>query len=117
MTEQQKTILKNIGVNLKETMERFSDNEDLYFNCLEKFKTSGYMDAFNSAFNEAQHDAAFEAIHALKGLAGNLGFTWLYKASSAVTEVLRTGSMEVEPDLIMELDDEYERVIANVNKL
>ena len=117
MTEAQKTILNNIGVNIEETLERFSYNEELYFTCLEKFKTSPYLDQFNEAFTACDHDPAFEAIHALKGLAGNLGFTWLYNASSTVTEILRTGSMEVEPDYIIELQDEYDRVLANVNKL
>lgn len=38
--------------------------------------------------------AAFLAAHTLKGVSENLGFTLLYRCSSDVTEILRTGSLD-----------------------
>ena len=37
MKEENKNKLMFLGVNLEETLERFIDNEDLYFRCLNKF--------------------------------------------------------------------------------
>nr|MCR5278201.1 Hpt domain-containing protein [Lachnospiraceae bacterium] len=69
------------------------------------------------AFEAGNANDAFEAIHTLKGVVGNLGFTYLYRKSSEVTEILRAGSLDVSKELLSELKDEYARVIENVNKL
>ncbi len=117
MTESQKNILQSLGVNLEEVLERFVDNEELYFNCIAKFTGNDYFDNFNSALNAGNVTEAFEAIHALKGVVGNLGFKWLYEKSVEVTEILRSVSLDVSQELLFELQEEYDRVIENVNKL
>ncbi len=117
MTESQKNTLSSIGVNLEEVLERFVDNEELYFNCIEKFKKTDYFDKFEAAFKEKSVSEAFEAIHTLKGVVGNLGFTWLYRKCVDVTEILRAGSLDVDPELLFDLKEEYDRVLTNVNNL
>ncbi len=117
MTDNQKNILNSIGVNLEEVLERFVDNEELYFNCIEKFKLNPYYDNFEESFREGDVHAAFEAIHTLKGVAGNMGFSWLYGKCAEVTEILRAGSLNVSPELLFDLKEEYLRVMTNVNNL
>ena len=117
MTESQKNILSSLGVNFEEVLERFVDNEELYLNCIIKFKGNDYFENFKNAFQAGNVTEAFEAIHALKGVVGNLGFKWLYEKSEEVTEILRAGSLDVSQELLFELQEEYDRVIENVNKL
>ena len=117
MTDKQKNTLNSIGVNLEDVLERFVDNEELYFNCIEKFKSNPYFDNFEQSFREGDVHAAFEAIQTLMGVAGNMGFTWLYGKCAEVTEILRAGSLNVSSELLFDLKEEYLRVISNVNNL
>ncbi|MCH5164107.1 MAG: Hpt domain-containing protein [Clostridiales bacterium] len=48
-----------------------------------------------AALDKSDAKAAFLAAHTLKGVCQNLGFDSLYRSSSAITEILRAGSLDV----------------------
>ena len=59
----------------------------------------------------------FLAAHTLKGVAQNLGFDALYRASSALTEHLRGGQPLTEPQLLDATAAEHERVMNAIEAL
>ena len=56
---------------------------------IKKFAADLSYSQLCEAFNSGDMSAAFVAAHTLKGVAGNLGFSNLFRSSSAVTEALR----------------------------
>lgn len=62
-------------------------------------------------------ESAFRAAHTLKGVAQNLGFDALYRASSALTEHLRGGQPLTEPQLLDATAAEHEHVMSAIEAL
>lgn len=59
-----------------------------------KFESDPSFSELCSALERGDREAAFLAAHTLKGVSQNLGFDVLYRCSSAVTEILRAGSLD-----------------------
>lgn len=72
-------------------MRRFSGDEALYMTCLNGFLDDPTMDELNAAIENGAWDEAFTAAHALKGLAGNMGFVPLFHASAELVILIRAG--------------------------
>ena len=91
-------------------------NDALIERFMLKFPGDTTMDLLNKAVDEGDTPAAFRAAHTLKGIAGNLSFTRLCRAASALTEQLRDKDNTVKPDpaLIAEVKDAYWLVIDTI---
>lgn len=81
--------LERYGVSMKEVMERFMDDEELYVDCLRMFMNDASFDTLQKSLAEGDYTQAFEAAHTLKGVAGNLGLGPLYAAICELVERLR----------------------------
>ena len=53
----------------------------------------------------------------MKGVCQNLGFDDLYKVSSAITEVLRSGTMESCTEMFKDVEAQYHRTADAIRKL
>lgn len=76
--------------------------EERILRFVRKFPMDGSFAALKDALSRASVEEAFRAAHTLKGVAQNLGLTALGESASAVTEILRAGSLDVAalmPDL------------------
>lgn len=83
-----------IGGDYEGTLKRFLDEGRVKRFAL-KFESDPSFSSLCKALDDKNVEEAFRAAHTLKGVCQNLGFDTLYKISSAVTEVLRSGSLEV----------------------
>lgn len=81
--------LSAYGVDLNEVMERFVNDEELYYECLNTFIDDPSFDGLHNALLEKEYEAAFHHAHTLKGVAGNLGLSPLLTAVSGIAEPLR----------------------------
>ncbi|MCI7712567.1 MAG: Hpt domain-containing protein [Clostridiales bacterium] len=72
-------------------LERFLGDEALYETCFRQFLADPAFPALEAALDSGDGAAAFEAAHTIKGVAGNLGLTELYRAACALAEPLRHG--------------------------
>lgn len=81
------------GINLNEGLARFNNNEKLYSRFLYEFVNDKHYLQLCSALTEKDVEGAFQAAHALKGVAGNLSLQHLMKALTPVVETLRAGNM------------------------
>ena len=81
-----------------------------------KFPADPSMQQLRDAIASGDHDVAFRAVHTLKGVAANLSFTELWKASSALTEQLRRCDGIVDETLLNNLENAYKLVTDSIQK-
>ncbi|MBO4461319.1 MAG: Hpt domain-containing protein, partial [Lachnospiraceae bacterium] len=118
MTDLQKERLEGLGVNIEETMERFVENEALYFRCLNKLQDDKNFSLMCDAIEEGTDAGkAFDAAHALKGVSANLGLNKLFNELRVITEVFRAGSMDYDTDNLERLKAAYSEAINTIQTL
>lgn len=66
---------------------------------------------------QKDYETAFRAMHTLKGVSVNLGFTALYNVSSALTEKLRSQEYDNLDGLIADVKKQYDIVIEAIAAL
>lgn len=102
--------LKEAGVDVEGSLDRFMGNEDLYMRFLRKFpEDSNYVEMVKN-MREKDYDSLLKSSHALKGLTGNLGMDYLYERLSTMVEDLRAGRYDRLEELYGQLKVNYEDV-------
>lgn len=81
--------LKEFGANIDEGLERCMGMEDFYLEMVELGISDERFDNLGVLLKEGNLDEAFESVHALKGVIGNLALTPLYATINEITEHLR----------------------------
>ena len=94
MTAEFKAALRTQETDLDGTLERFSGDEELYTRCLSDFLDDITMEQLCTAVKGRSWDDAFTAAHALKGLAGNLGFIPLFHDCAELVMLIRSGRVD-----------------------
>lgn len=82
--------LKDYGANVDEGLSRCLGNEDFYLKMVNMALQEANFDKLQDAVAAGDKDAAFEAVHSLKGVLGNLSLTPIYEPAVEMTELLRT---------------------------
>ncbi|MDE6666904.1 MAG: Hpt domain-containing protein [Clostridia bacterium] len=106
---------EKIGGNYADTMSRLM-TEERVLKFVRKFPADGSFSLLKDALARGAQEEAFRAAHTLKGVAQNLGFTTLYEKASAVTEVLRGGSLDVAA-LMPGLESVYNLTVESISAL
>ena len=75
-------------------LQRFSRDESLYLTLLDDFVGDTTMDELEAAVKNRMWDDAFTAAHALKGLAGNMGFVPLFHSIGELVMLIRAGKVD-----------------------
>ena len=81
--------LKAFGANIDEGLERCMGMEDFYLEMVELGISDERFDNLGALLKDGNLDEAFETVHALKGVIGNLDLTPLYETINEITEHLR----------------------------
>lgn len=110
MEQQTSKAFENVGINVTTAMNRFNDNEEMYFLFLKKFTEDDLMMKINDFINAGETKDAFEAAHTLKGVCANLSIDSVNEVLNPMVEVLRGGSMEG-------LLSEYEKLLTVYNQV
>lgn len=106
---------EKIGGNYADTVSRLMTEERI-LRFVRKFPADGSFNLLKEALARGAQEEAFRAAHTLKGVAQNLGFTALYEKASAVTEVLRAGSLDVTA-LMPDLEKIYLLTVESISAL
>ena len=109
------TFYEKIGGDYAGTIGRLM-TEDRILRFVRKFPADGSFESLKDALARGAQEEAFRAAHTLKGVAQNLGFTALYERASAVTEVLRGGSLDVSA-LMTDLESVYSLTVESIGAL
>ncbi len=81
--------LREFGANVEEGLERCMGMEDFYIEMIELGVNDQLFDDLGPLLKEGKLDDAFETVHALKGVIGNLALAPLYNTINDLTEHLR----------------------------
>lgn len=92
--------LKALGANTEEGLTRCMGNEDFYFRMIRMAMEDRNFGRLEETLENRDLAGAFEAAHALKGVAGNLSLTPLFEALSNITEPLRAREEADYPALL-----------------
>lgn len=112
MTNDQMKALKDGGLDVDKTIERFSGNADMYERFLKKFPNDESYGQIAPAFAANDREAALNAAHTLKGVSANLGMTALYEACSNTVALIRAEKFEEARVSCAEIDRSYGEVLA-----
>ncbi len=93
-------------------LNRFADNKPLYIACLDDFLDDPTMDALGEALACQAWDEAFTAAHALKGLAGNMGFIPIFHAAAELVVLIRAGRTKELGGSYARLKECYDQVTS-----
>lgn len=91
MEERTMIALRQAGMDPEEALERFMGSAALYERFLKRFPADESFQQIGPALEAGDWDAAVTAAHTLKGVAGNLGMTDLYRCCSQLVDHLRAG--------------------------
>ena len=86
-----KSVFEAYGGDYDVTMSRFMGKETLYMKILGMMFQDENLKKLGTAIEENDLDAAFEAAHTLKGVAGNLGLTPFYDSVCRIVSQSATG--------------------------
>ena len=119
MAGERKGILEEGGINVKEAMQRFMNNEQLWIKFLKKFKADSSYENLVKSIEEKEWNKAFEAAHTLKGITGNLALSKLHDLVSRQTDYLRGEDNDFEAAVAMmpEITDVYENVLKLIDEV
>lgn len=117
MNARQFNALTLRGTDCKGALERLCGNESLYMTCLSEFLKDPTLKEIDSAIDHERWDDAFTAVHALKGLAGNLGFIPLMHATGQVVVLIRGGRIGELNDALNELDSCYRDITDGIKEV
>lgn len=113
-------------MNLKECYEIIGDYNDvvsripmekLIMRCVCKFPNDSSYIELKEAVESKNCEEIFKAAHKLKGVARNLGLMKLFNISDHITELYRDQKEHDIDELMNELAEEYNKVIAVINQL
>lgn len=83
--------LKEWGANTEEGMGRMMNNEGFYIKMVNMFLAKPGLDSLAEAIDAGDKEGAFEAAHAVKGVANNLSLTPIAVPVSEISDQLKAG--------------------------
>ena len=106
-----------MGWNLEETLRRVSGNRALLARFVRKFPQDPTFGKLEQAVAAGSAPEIEAAAHALKGIAGNLGFQELFRASAAMVDAVRAGKTEQLAPLWEAVQAGYRAVAAGIEQI
>lgn len=105
-----KNLLTEAGINVESAMNRFLDDEEMYFEFLNDFLEDKLINKLEQAVNSGQVKESFEIAHTLKGVCANLSIDSLSRIVNPMVEILRSNSLEGVKEAVSELFVAYDHV-------
>ncbi len=110
-------LYESIGSDYDRVLARLMNNEKFIYRLLKKYEQDTNMEKLKEAVGAKDYEAAFDAAHTLKGLAGNIGLTRLYEASFVITERLRAKDYKDLDAYLGEVEEAQNEVMEMLSKL
>lgn len=107
--------LKVLGVNIDDGLRRLNGNATLYKRLLNAFVGTLEKYYIDLDFDENNCTEITEKAHAIKGIAGNLSITPLYKSYTQIVDLLRANKSE-DARKILEISLPVQEEIVNCIK-
>lgn len=111
MDAMKKQRLTAAGIDVDDALARFMGNEALLERMLTKFAGDANYARLQAAVEQQDAQAALQASHTLKGLAGNLSLSALTPLFTRQVELLRAGDAHGAFALLPEIDRAYRQAL------
>lgn len=107
MNAKQIKALELRKTDVQGAVKRMGGDEQLYISCLVMFMSDSALSQLNEAVELKQWDNAFTAAHALKGLAGNMGFIPLMHSTGQLIIMIRGGRIKEIGEYMSQVNSDY----------
>lgn len=114
-TRQQYALLLR-ETDISGALRRFNGDEELYITCLKMFLEDKTTEQLNEAIAGKLWDDAFTAAHALKGLAGNMGFVPLLHQTGQLVVLIRGGRINEIYECLKRVNSCYRDITDAIKK-
>lgn len=104
------------GGNYQEVISHLAD-EKRVARFLKMFLSDPSFESLEEALEQGNVQEAFRAVHTLKGVCLNMGFSGLFEECSKVTEDLRSGNLEAGMQNMPALRQRYRSIVENIGQL
>ena len=106
-----------VYINFEEGVKRVMNNSAFYIKMLKKYKEDKNLKDIDEAIKDGDMEKAKIAAHTLKGLAGNLSLTELYKESQKLEKQIKDGELDIEQfEIVKKINEqtliEVEKVVT-----
>jgi HPt (histidine-containing phosphotransfer) domain-containing protein len=108
--------LEAMGNDISGAISRMMDNQTLVNKFLIGFPDESRVKNIKKAAAANDYKSLEEAVHKMKGTAGNLGLTELYKVASVFTDDVRKKRDRTFNEHTVNLEAEYDKVVAVIYK-
>lgn len=109
--------LKNLGADMDSALERFMGNSQLLEMMLKKFPDSIEQNSgIEQDIASGNLSNAISKSHTLKGNAGNLSVTPLYKSYTEITDFLRQGKIPEAKAKFQEILPVQNKIVETIKK-
>lgn len=108
--------LQEMGVDIKEGLQRFMNNVSLYEKMLRTFPKMIHSTTISADFDDSECDEMIEKTHALKGVTGNLSLTPLFVSYTKIVDSLRAGKPEEARTELNQVLLIQEKIVACIEK-
>lgn len=105
-----------MGADYNDILARLR-NTALITKLVKKFEADENYKILEESLQKKDVDSAFRAAHTLKGVCLNLGFSQLTKDTVALTEILRSGSLDGTQELFDRIKPVYEKTVKTIREL
>ncbi len=95
--------LESFGADVASGLSRCMGNEEFYLKMVDMMIRENSIDQLKVAIEKGNLDEAFEAAHALKGVAANLSITPISEPAVEITEFLRSRTQMDYTDLLNQI--------------
>ena len=89
-------ILTKAGIDYEKGLSRYLDDAEFYEEVLIGFEEEDAFERAEKYFEAGDANGLLNAVHELKGVAGNVEMTELYKSSSEVVALIRAGKTDMD---------------------
>ena len=118
MDQATRTLLKETGMDVDDTLARFGGNEALLMKYVRRFPADPSFAALEQALQSGDHEATQTACHTLKGVSGTLGLQSLYVACAELMADLRTRNQAAPmPARVQSVKAAYQQALKTVAAL
>ena len=116
MNARQYHVLHLRNTDTEGALHRLGSNDALYEACLYAFLDDPSVDELNVAVEVGSWDEAFTAAHALKGVAGNMGFVPLMHSTGQLIVLIRGGRMLDIAPALEKVNSSYRDIIDAIHQ-
>lgn len=111
MTDEQKKLMQDKGINVNDAIARFGGNVDLYLKYFHAFPDDDTYKKFKESFKVDKLWQSRNFLVTLVGIVGNLGFTQMYEDTRDLIKTVKNGNASDALSAIERLDTNYNEIV------